>query len=181
MTTPGSASAPPQWEHLDELTRHIVDTHHRYVRQTCPVIMGWLDTLATTSAEAHPELADVRATFSALRDELTSHMLKEENVLFPFIDELAIAIRSRTRPPAGPFGTILHPVRVMESEHESALELLEHVRSLTNGYTPPAGASQTHRACYEELAKFAADLDRHIHLENTVLFPKALELENRWV
>jgi regulator of cell morphogenesis and NO signaling len=165
------------WEGLDHLTQYLVETHHGYVRHACPLIVEWLDTLVSQ----HPELHKVRETFVALRDVLLSHLIKEEHLLFPYINELAVAARAQTRPPAGPFATILHPVRVMEAEHEAASALLEQLRSLTNDYTPPAGSDKTYRVCYEELTTFAEDFRRHIYLENNVLFPKALELETRWV
>ena len=174
--TPMSESIA-HWEGLDQLTRHLVETHHGYVRRACPLIVERLDILVSQHAELHK----VRETFVALRDVLLSHLIKEEHLLFPYINELAVAARSQTRPPAGPFATILHPVRVMEAEHEAASALLEQLKSLTNDYTPPAGSDTTYRLCYADLATFAADFRRHTFLENNVLFPKALELETRWV
>jgi len=103
-------------------------------------------------------------------------MVKEENVLFPFIDDLARADRDGSRAPRGPFGTILNPVRVMESDHALAGELLSRLHSLTNGYRVPDDACNTYRLCYQELARFEHDLHRHVHLENNVLFPRALDL-----
>jgi regulator of cell morphogenesis and NO signaling len=173
--------APAEWEHLDALTGHIIERHHRYVRDTCPTVNAWLDKLVARHASRHPELEEVRQTFADLSDELMTHMMKEENVLFPFINDLAVARRAGTRPPAGPFGTILNPVRVMESDHQAAGELLARLRTLTNGYTAPDDGCTTYRLCYGELARFEEDLHRHIHLENNVLFPRALEIEGRLV
>jgi regulator of cell morphogenesis and NO signaling len=168
-----------EWTELDGLTRHIVHHHHRYVRETLPVILGWLDKLVTRHGERHPELQAVRETFAALATELTSHMAKEENILFPAIDDLAAAHRAGGQLPKSPFGTMLHPVRVMEADHRQAGDLLLRLRDLTSGYTPPADGCTTYRSCFEALNRFEADLHRHIHLENNVLFPAALELEER--
>jgi regulator of cell morphogenesis and NO signaling len=172
---------PAEWKDLDALTRHIVATHHRYVRDTTPVIAAWLDKLVARHGAGHPELAEVRAVFLELGDELMTHMAKEEHILFPFIEDLAAAHRAGARLPNGPFGTVLHPVRVMEEDHRLAGELIGRLRVLTRDHQPPEDACTTYRACYAELAAFEADLHRHIHLENNVLFPGALDLEQRLV
>jgi regulator of cell morphogenesis and NO signaling len=168
-----------EWPELDALTRHIVERHHRYVRETTPTIQAWLAKLAARHGERHPELAQVRETFDALADELAPHMTKEENILFPFIDDLAAARRAGTRLPGSPFGTVLHPVRVMEEDHRAAADLLTRLRTLTAGFTPPDDGCTTYRACYAELERFERDLHWHVHLENNVLFPRAFELEQQ--
>lgn len=172
---------PAEWSELDVLTRHIVSSHHRYVRETIPVVNAWLEKLLSRHGANHPELRDVRDVFRDLGDNLLTHLAKEENILFPFIDELAAARRAAARLPTNPFGTVLHPVRVMEEDHHLAGEHLDRLRVLTRDYQPPADGCTTYRACYGELAKFAADLHRHVHLENNVLFPRALELEQQLV
>src|SRR6185436_18011079 len=154
---------------LDRLTQHIVERHHRYVRQTTPTITAWLDKLVLRHGARHPELTAVRAAFQELAEELITHMAKEENILFPFIDAMAAAQREGGRLPRGPFGTVLNPVRVMEDDHQRAGELLEALRTLTDGFTPPADACTTFTLCYGELTRYAADLHRHIHMENHVL------------
>ena len=171
--------APGAEADLDVLTGHIVERHHAYVRERGPVIEGWLDKLVVRHGAGHPELAEVRAAFRALAADMGTHMVKEENILFPYIDGLATAARSGGRLPRSPFGTILNPIRMMEEDHEEAGELLERLRRLTAVYTPPADACTTYELCYEELARFEADLHRHVHLENNVLFPRAVELEQR--
>ena len=108
-------------------------------------------------------------------------MVKEENVLFPYIDELAAAVRAGSRLPSSPFGTVLHPVRAMEEDHRAAAELTAELRALTSDFTPPADACQTYRSCFAELERFEADLRTHVHLENHVLFPRAIELEQRLI
>lgn len=165
------------WTDLAVLTRHIVERHHAYVRQISPVIQAWLEKLVARHGDRHWELSEIRAVFDELSNELRVHMVKEENILFPFVEALADAGRAGTSLPAGPFGTILNPIRVMEEEHRQAGDLTERLRALTHDYVPPPDGCRTMRLCYEELARYEADLHRHVHLENTVLFPRAVELE----
>jgi regulator of cell morphogenesis and NO signaling len=169
--------AAAEWTDLAALTSHIVSHHHAYVRQASPLIAGWLDKLVSRHGERHPELKDVRIAFTDLAGEMAVHMVKEENILFPFVDALAAASRAGGRLPAGPFGTVLNPIRMMEEDHRHAGDELARIRALTNDYAPPSDACTTYRLCYEELAKYEADLHRHVHLENNVLFPRAIELE----
>ncbi len=167
------------WPHLDALTAHIVNHHHRYVREITPVLAGWLSELASSSGNRHPELLTLQATFEALSAELGTHMVKEEHILFPFVDALAVAARSDARLPPGPFGTVLNPIRVMEEDHRRAAGQVASLRALTANYTPPDDASATHRRCYAELATYEADFHRHVDLESQVLFAGAIDLERR--
>lgn len=164
---------------LDELTRHIVDVHHGYVRTTVPVLQAWFERLVDRHGDRHPELTTIRSTFDRLAEEIRTHMGKEENILFPYIDAMAAAQRAGTGAPGGPFGTVVNPVRVMEDDHTLVGELMDQVRILSGDFTPPPDGCRTYTICFDELATFAADLHRHIHLENHVLFPRAIELERR--
>jgi regulator of cell morphogenesis and NO signaling len=166
-----------EWRDLGALTQYIVDRHHRYVRETSPAVSAWLDKLVARHGDRHPELAQVREVFFAVSAEMAAHMVKEENILFPFIAELAAAKKSGTALPGGPFGTVLNPIRVMEEDHQLVGELVTRLRALTDGFEPPEDGCTTYRLCYAELARFEADLHRHVHLENNVLFPRAIELE----
>lgn len=165
------------WSHLPDLINHIVLDHHRYVREHQPILQGWLDKLATKHGGRHPELHEIRAVFVALSSELLQHMAKEENILFPYIEQLWSAREAGRTPPASPFGTIANPIRSMEHEHQDAGELLSRLRTLTDGYQPPSDGCTTYRVCFAELARFEADLHQHVHLENHVLFPRAMSLE----
>jgi regulator of cell morphogenesis and NO signaling len=165
-----------QWP-LDRLIDHIVATHHAYVRIALPTIAHHLAKLATVHGERHPELARVTAAFDKLRHGLQQHLMKEEHVLFPYIRELAT--RTDAHPFVSPFGTVTNPIHMMEREHREAGEELRLIRELTNGYTPPADGCATYRVAFEELAQFERDLHRHVHLENNVLFPDAIALEQR--
>jgi regulator of cell morphogenesis and NO signaling len=168
-----------EWRDLGALTRHIVDHHHRYVREITPTLHAWLDKLVDRHGSRHAELEQVRRTFLDVADEMAAHMVKEENILFPFIRELAAAKTAGAQLPRGPFGTVLHPVQVMEADHRVVGDLVARLRALTNGYQAPEDGCTTYRLCYGELARFEADLHRHVHLENNVLFPGAIEIEEK--
>ena len=183
MTVTGASASnqgasSDDWPDLALLTRHIVETHHQYVRASIPRISACLEALAQDVDMRGPELPRVRTTFSALGLELLAHMTKEEQILFPYIDELARAKHDQNRPPSSPFGTIANPVRMMEDDHVAALELMEQIRNLTHRYTRLEGATATGQQCLSLLAAFDADLRVHTNIENSVLFPRALDLEN---
>jgi regulator of cell morphogenesis and NO signaling len=162
---------------LDRLLEHIVVTHHAYIRSAGPTIVTYLGKLVSVHGSRHPELQRIAQTFSRLHRELLTHMMKEEHVLFPYIDELT----RRSDPPKGasPFGTVENPIRMMEREHEDAGKELRLIRELANDFTPPAESCTTYRVCFEELRRFEQDLFRHVHLENNILFPKTVALERR--
>lgn len=158
------------------LVAHIVDIHHGYVRTALPMIARFLAKLIEVHGARHPELAEVRIAFARLARDLEQHMIKEEQVLFPYICELAARDESCERRPS-PFGTVENPILMMEREHRAAAEDLRTIRELTDNYTPPADGCTTYAVCLAELARFEADLHRHVHLENNVLFPAAMALE----
>jgi regulator of cell morphogenesis and NO signaling len=159
---------------VDRLAAHIESTHHAYVRTALPRIAGYLAKLVEVHGRRHPELAQAEGAFGAIARELLQHMRKEEQVLFPYIRELAT---SSGRLAPSPFGTVENPIRMMEREHEAAGALLDELRTLTNGYTVPADGCTTYRVCLSDLAEFERDLHRHVHLENNVLFPRTVALE----
>jgi len=160
---------------LDRLADHIVATHHAYVRSAVPIINRWLARLVEVHGGRHPELPQVAASFEAMSVDLNQHMLKEERVLFPYIRQLAMTAPGHL--PPSPFGTVQNPVRMMEREHQQAGDEMQVIRDLTSGYATPADGCSTYRVCFAELAQFERDLHRHVHLENNVLFPKAIEVE----
>ena len=165
------------WE-PDELTRYIVRRHHAYVRAQLPVIAEHLAKLRRVHGERHQELHTVAAHFEQIAGELQMHMMKEEEILFPYIRALASSVEQGSAPPPDMFGTVRNPIRMMEAEHLSAGSELEIVRALTGNFTAPDDACATYRVCFEELAAFDRDLRMHIHLENNILFPKAVALES---
>jgi regulator of cell morphogenesis and NO signaling len=161
---------------VERLIDHIVTTHHAYVRSSVPTIGRYLAKLVEVYGVAHPELMRVTVAFSEVGRDLLQHMIKEERVLFPYISELAASHRERAV--LSPFGTVENPIRMMEREHAEAGDEVRLIRELTNGYTPPPDACTTYRVCFAELAAFERDLHRHVHLENNLLFPKAVDLEH---
>jgi regulator of cell morphogenesis and NO signaling len=125
----------------------------------------------------HPELLHIRAVFGGLAQELTTHLMKEEMVLFPYIARMEEAIIEREPVLPPPFGKVANPVAMMEHEHDSAGNALRAMRSASNGYPAPDGACVSYQALYRALAEFEADLHQHIHLENNILFPRAIAME----
>ena len=164
-----------EWK-LDLLADYIINVHHSYVRQNLPLILQFSYKAARVHGHAHDELVKINEKFQLVADELTMHMQKEEMVLFPYIKELA---KSSVNEPASPppFGTVANPIRMMEAEHENAGNLLKEISELSNDYTPPEYACNTWRVLFAHLEDFENDLHRHIHLENNILFPKAIQLE----
>jgi regulator of cell morphogenesis and NO signaling len=161
-----------EWE-PESLMAYIVGQHHGYVRRALPGISARTNKLAAAHGSGHPEFLRVAQLFSEVAREMTSHMAKEEAVLFPYIAALAEAMRRGTPPPQAPFGSIDNPIRMMEVEHEAAGNAMSWIRSLTGDFTPPAHACTTWRVCVQELEEFERDLHTHVHLENNILFPKA--------
>ncbi|MFO0890962.1 MAG: iron-sulfur cluster repair di-iron protein [Isosphaeraceae bacterium] len=159
---------------LGELADHIVATHHAYLRRELPRLSGLIEKVLAAHGERHAELEDLRDTFAGLRQELESHLMKEERVLFPMVTQLEATGAS---PPGYP-ASLECPLRVMLHEHETAGAALERIVMLTGNFTTPADGCATFRALYEGLADFGADLRRHIHKENNILFPRAAALES---
>ena len=160
------------------LTRHVVTRHHAYVREAIPKISGLLIKVEGKHGARHPELARVAALFRQTGEEMIAHMQKEEHVLFPYIEELArsIAEKREIEPPF--FRTVRNPIRTMLKEHDSAGDLVHQIRRETSEYKAPADACPSFQALYRELREFETDLHEHVHLENNILFPRAIELES---
>jgi regulator of cell morphogenesis and NO signaling len=163
---------------LTRLIDHIVSTHHAYVQSTSPTIGHYLAKLEEVHGARHPELHRVAAAFARLSGDLAQHMLKEEQVLFPYVRELVDHADQTFGAPRSPFGSVANPIRMMEREHREAADEVRIIRELTNGYTAPGDGCTTYAVCLAELAQFERDLHRHVHLENNVLFPRAVALEN---
>lgn len=161
------------------LIAHIVSRHHTYVRESLPRIQHHLTKVVAAHGSRHPELATVESEFSAIATELMQHLVKEEVVLFPYIASLCEAVQQQGPPPPDMFGTIQNPIRMMEIEHQEAGDGLVAIRQLTQDYAVPGDACRTYRLVLEELKAFEFDLQTHVHLENNVLFPKAVELESK--
>lgn len=155
-----------------QLVNHIVTTHHYYVKKIMPVIAGHLEKVAHKHGDSFPYMLRVKELFGIVHKEMEAHMMKEEAILFPRILEIEKNNRQGTRIAAN---YISGPIDMMEREHENAGDMLFEIRRLTNQYTAPAGACTTFRLCLTELKEFEDDLHVHVHLENNILFPKALQ------
>lgn len=164
---------------LDKLADYIVSTHHAYVIRSMPEIFEYGTKVARVHGHSHPEVKEILNNFINIMNELNSHMMKEENILFPYIRHLAECSRTRARAVRPPFGTIKHPIQMMEFEHDIAGNILEKLQDLSRSFTPPDDACNTFRMLYGKLREFDRDLRQHIHLENNILLPKAVNLERQ--
>ena len=156
---------------LTELTEYIVRVHHNYVKQSMPPILMYILKVATKHGARFPFMHEVYDLFLELEEEMTQHMAKEEKILFPRIKLLELnAAQENT------VGYISAPVEVMETEHDHAGTIMEKIRVLTGNYLAPEDACTTFRLALASLQAFESDLHHHVHLENNILFPKAIAL-----
>ena len=162
---------------LDRLANHIEDVHHTYVVEASEQLKQFLDKVAKVHGEGHPYLIDIRNMFFESAGNLAQHMKKEESILFPFIKKMQMAKDAGEPMPQPSFGTVENPIAMMKVEHENEGERFEAMSVLTDGFNPPEYACNTWRVSYSLLKEFVDDLHKHIHLENNILFPKALEME----
>ena len=179
MSVDGQVKGATKQSNPTDLIDHIVQTHHVFTRKELDRLSSLMEKVARKHGEAHPELLDIKDKFYILNNELLPHMAKEEMVLFPYIKELDNAT-SRGRIAAPPhFGTVRNPVRMMMFEHDAAGDILRKMRELSSDYAVPEGACPSFAALYAGMEDLEKDLHQHIHLENNVLFEKAIELEDK--
>jgi regulator of cell morphogenesis and NO signaling len=176
-TTTDSAHNFNAWD-LDFLADYIINTHHKYVTDASELLIQYSDKVAKVHGHHYTEVVEINKLVHAITDELKMHMHKEEMILFPFIKNIAVAKREGSVLAPPPFGTIKNPITMMESEHDTAGDISHKITELSNNYTPPAEACNTFRALYAKLEEFQNDLFQHIHLENNILFPKAIKFES---
>lgn len=165
-----------EWK-LDFLADYIVNTHHSYVKNTLPEIVGYAIKVASVHGQQHPELYKIKSLVDEVNEELTAHMMKEEKVLFPYVKALVSASSKEQVPQAAHFGTVQKPINMMEMEHEMVGKNMEEISALSQKYTVPAGGCASYSLLFNMLEEFENDLHLHIHLENNILFPKVLDLE----
>ena len=163
--------------YLNFLIQHIEHIHHSYVEDSIPILHQYTRKVAKVHGESNPELIKVRDLFADVANELTPHLKKEELILFPFISKMERAFKNGEKLERPHFGTVESPIAMMEDEHETAGNLFKEIASLTHNYTLPDYACNTYRAMFHKLEEFENDLHLHIHLENNILFPKALAME----
>ena len=165
-----------EWS-LDFLIDYITNMHHSYVKKTIPDLRSYASKVASVHGSRHIELLAISQLTDEVCEELSSHMIKEEKVLFPYIKEL-VAARNTARPMhAAHFGTVQNPINMMEHEHEIVGNKLEQIRKLSNNFSLPEDACASYSYLYKTIEEFENDLHIHVHLENNILFPKALVLE----
>ncbi len=154
---------------LSFLVDHILENHHTYVKENLPVIQQHLTKVAMKHGDAHPEMKKVKDLFDEIKRDFEQHMMKEEVILFPRIKQMEAAGVANF--------SLKDTIDVMEFEHENAGQLMEAIRQITNDFTPPSTACTTFRVVLDELKIFLVDLHQHVHLENNILFPKALDIQ----
>lgn len=171
--------AGAQWADapLADLIARIKDTYHKFTRDEIARLRPLLLKVCNVHGDKHPELLRIKHDFEQLAQELTTHMMKEEMVLFPYIERMEEAVIAGEPILPGHFVTVKSPVAIMVHEHAAAGNLLRSMRSLSGEYQPPAGACTSYRTLYAALGGFEKDLHHHIHLENNILFPRAVEME----
>lgn len=166
---------------LDFLADYIVSNHHQYVRASTPELLELLAKVNRVHGAQHPELNKIAEIFSTVAAELIAHMQKEEQVLFPAIKTIATKANTGSGEVNFPFDSIRNPIKMMEAEHEEAGDGMETIRELSRNYTVPEDACTSYRLLFDLLAAFEDDLHQHVHLENNILFPKAIELEKMFI
>lgn len=166
-----------EWN-LDFLIDYIVNTHHSYIRRMIPIISEHVNKVASVHGQNHPELKEIARIFSIVYKDLKQHMMKEEEILFPHIKYLVKSKANGTRVESPYFGTVQNPIRSMMVEHQNAGDELFEIRRLSNGYSIPEDACNTFSVTFQELKEFEEDLHKHVHLENSILFPKSIQLES---
>jgi regulator of cell morphogenesis and NO signaling len=176
LAVPSGTAPESAWESapLNALIDHIIEAHHAYLKTELPRLGAMLEKVVSKHSERHGDvLLPARTVFAAMRDELDAHLMKEEMVLFPLIRSLEAGGVQTSH-----CGSVRNPIRVMVMEHDSAGTALERLRELTSGYTAPEDACNTFRALYHGLSELERDLHQHIHLENNILFPRAMNIES---
>lgn len=158
---------------LTELANHIEQVHHAYLHAELPRLEKLATKVAAVHGEKEPRLVQIKNVFLALSAELTSHLMKEEQILFPLIRRMELSDTL----PSFHCGSLINPINRMGFEHDEAGAALAQLRQLTDDYTPPAWACNTYRALFNALETFEQDMHQHVHKENNVLFPRSILLE----
>jgi regulator of cell morphogenesis and NO signaling len=160
---------------LDFLADFIVNTHHAYVRKSLPEMRGYALKVAGVHGDRHPELLTIRQLVEEIAEELTSHMETEETILFPYIKRIVAARGSNESVESE--SSLAELIATMESEHNTVGRALEEIRKQSRDFAIPEDACASYKVLYKMIEEFESDLFTHIHLENNILFPKALEME----
>ena len=164
---------------LDKLADYIVQTHHAYVEESIPLLLRYSAKVTKVHGEKHHEVWEVNRLFTKLAKELSAHLKKEELILFPFIKKM-LKTKNAGFAVAPQYGTVKSPIKMMVAEHDEAGTIMKRISEITNEFIPPANSCNTFRAFYAKLDEFQRDLHRHVHLENNILFPAAIRLEQEF-
>lgn len=169
----------PDWSRasLELLCAHIIVKHHAFARRELPRLLDLTRNVLTRHGGVHPELAAIHTTLTRLEFDLNEHFAKEESVLFPYIVGLERSLTDPDEDPVSCFGFLPDPIAVLSHEHDDAVDLLAQLRQLSHQFTPPMGVCLTYRILYTGLEELERDLRQHMHLENNILFPRAVQLE----
>lgn len=176
-----AAPAPPElgidWTKrtLADLHDYLVNRYHVHAREQLTTLQTLAAKVISVHGRNHPEVRRVGALVEALREDMLPHMMKEEMILFPYVDQLENA----DGPASSCFGTVQNPIRQMLAEHEAVGDLLRDLRATTDGYLPPEDACFSYRELYRRLEELERETHEHIHLENNVFFPRAIDLERQ--
>lgn len=172
MTASQSDSA---WNdsNLTALIDHVLQKHHAYTKNALEELKPLIEKVVRVHGADHPELGELRVLFERLRDDMDMHLMKEERILFPYM----LALEEDEPVSAPHFGTVANPIRMMMMEHEADDAILRQMVKITDGFSLPAGACASYTALYQGLNELVNDLFQHMHLENNILFPRAIETE----
>jgi regulator of cell morphogenesis and NO signaling len=165
-----------EWE-LDFLIDYIINNHHNYIRSITPLISSLAGKVVSAHGKNHPEVIKIAEIFSTLGKELSQHLMKEEQILFPYIKNLVNIKNNNSKYEPPYFSSVENPIRMMEAEHTAAADEMYEIRNLSKNYLIPSDACNTFKVFYKELKEFEEDLHKHVYLENNILFPKSIELE----
>jgi regulator of cell morphogenesis and NO signaling len=161
---------------LDFLADYIVNTHHSYVKKTIPDLRNYSQKVAQVHGAHHPELSEINKLVQEVCDEMSEHMVKEETVLFPYVKHL---VKTNGDTKFDSLETVQEPIDIAVTEHELVGGNMEQIRKLSNNYELPEDACASYSYLFKTLDEFEDDLHTHVHLENNILFPKALNLEKK--
>lgn len=179
-TAPCAEAEITDWSRrsLADLMNHIVKSHHTFCRQEVARLEPLLTKVSEKHGCNHPELSRLKSLFSGMSKELLMHLVKEEQTLFPYIARMEEAVTRGMPFPRPPFGTVQNPVQMMVLEHDNSGTALREMRQSSGDYRIPGDACNSYEALYEGLKSFESDMHQHIHLENNLLFPRAVAMEN---
>lgn len=169
----------PERRTASELIDHIVNTHHVFTKEEAARLGTLMEKVCGKHGAQHAELLELESELRRLCEDLLPHMMKEEDVLFPYIKHLEMSVDKDLCVSRPPFGTVKNPVRMMIAEHDTAGDILRRMRQISKDYQVPDSACPSYRALYHGLQELEKDLHRHIHLENNLLFPQAAALEQK--